>query len=210
VTLSLDTWFLFCLACVALVATPGPSIVYLVSRTLAQGGRRASSRSAGRPPASRSTRSLRHSACRRCSPRCRSPTTRCCWLGAAYLAWLAVATWRARNDTAPDAVAADLPRGQLFRQGLLTALLNPKVALFQLAFFPQFVTPANGSVLMQSLLLAATQLAIVVAGDSLFVLAAAGVRRWFSSRPGWGRWTRRALAGIFGALAARLVWQDRP
>ena len=84
------------------------------------------------------------------------------WLGAAYLAWLAVATWRARNDAAPEAASAELPAAQLFRQGLLTAVLNPKVALFQLAFFPQFVTPANGSVLTQSLVLAATQLAIVV------------------------------------------------
>jgi len=208
--LSLDTWLLFCLACVALVATPGPSIVYLVSRTLAQG------RVAGFVSlCGTSTGFTFHavaaafglSALLAAVPLAYDAVR---WLGAAYLAWLAVATWRTRDDNAPDAVRADLPAVQLFRQGLLTALLNPKVALFQLAFFPQFVTPANGSVLMQSLLLAATQLAIVVAGDSLFVLAAAGVRRWFSLRPGWGRWSRRALAGVFGALAARLVWQDRP
>jgi threonine/homoserine/homoserine lactone efflux protein len=208
--LSLDTWLLFCLACVALVATPGPSIVYLVSRTLAQG------RAAGFVSLfGTSTGFAVHalaaafglSALLAAVPIAYDAVR---WLGAAYLAWLAVATWRARNDVAPDAAPADLPVAQLFRQGLLTALLNPKVALFQLAFFPQFVTPADGSVLVQSLLLAATQLAIVVAGDSLFVMAAASVRRWFSLRPGWGRWTRRALAGVFAALAARLVWQDRP
>ena len=208
--LSLDTWLLFCLACVALVATPGPSIVYLVSRTLAQG------RAAGFVSLfGTSTGFAVHalaaafglSALLAAVPIAYDAVR---WLGAAYLAWLAVATWRARNDAAPDAAPEDLPVAQLFRQGLLTALLNPKVALFQLAFFPQFVTPANGSVLVQSLSLAATQLAIVVAGDSLFVLAAASVRRWFSLRPGWGRWTRRALAGVFAALAARLVWQDRP
>ena len=208
--LSLETWLLFCLACVALVATPGPSIVYLVSRTLAQG------RAAGFVSlCGTSTGFAVHalaaafglSALLAAVPLAYDAVR---WLGAAYLAWLAVATWRTRDDAAPDAVRAALPAGQLFRQGLLTALLNPKVALFQLAFFPQFVTPANGSVLTQSLLLAVTQLAIVVAGDSLFVLAAAGVRQWFSSRPGWGRFTRRALAGVFGALAARLVWQDRP
>ena len=97
----------------------------------------------------------------------------------------------------------------MFRQGLLTAVLNPKVALFQLALFPQFVDPAHGSVLAQSLVLALTQLVIVVAGDSVCVFAATGARRWFARRPGWGRWSKRALAGVFGALAARLALQSR-
>jgi threonine/homoserine/homoserine lactone efflux protein len=92
---------------------------------------------------------------------------------------------------------------------LLTAVLNPKVAVFQLALFPQFVDPARGSVLVQSLLLAITQLVIVVAGDSVCVFVATGARRWFASRPGWGRWSKRALAGVFAALAARLAFQSR-
>ena len=207
--LPFDTWLLFCLACVALVATPGPSIVYLVSRTLAQG------RAAGFVSlAGTSTGFALHalaaafglSALLAAVPLAYEVVR---WLGAAYLAWLAVTTWRGSHDSAPDAAPTRLPAAQLFRQGLLTAVLNPKVALFQLAFFPQFVTPANGSVLAQSLALAATQFLIVVTGDSLFVLAAASVRRWVALRPGWGRFSRRALAGVFGALAARLVWQDR-
>jgi threonine/homoserine/homoserine lactone efflux protein len=208
--LPLDTWLLFCLACVALVATPGPSIVYLVSRTLAQ-GRAAGFVSLFGTSSGFALHALAAafglSALLAAVPLAYEVVR---WLGAAYLAWLAVATWRARNDAVPEGPAEEVPTAQLFRQGLLTAVLNPKVALFQLAFFPQFVTPEHGGVLAQSLALAATQVAIVASGDSLFVLAAARVRRWFSFRPGWGRWSRRALAGVFGALAARLVWQDRP
>jgi threonine/homoserine/homoserine lactone efflux protein len=44
----------------------------------------------------------------------------------------------------------------------------------------------------------------------MFVLFAAGVRRWFGERPEWTRISRRALAGVFGLLAARLAWQERP
>src|SRR6185295_17823570 len=102
-----DTWLLFCLACVALVATPGPSILYLVSRTLAQG------RAAGFVSlCGTSTGFAVHalaaafglSALLAAVPLAYHAVR---WLGAAYLAWLAVATWRTRDDTAPDAVFAD-------------------------------------------------------------------------------------------------------
>lgn len=207
--MSFDTWVLFCLACVALVATPGPSIVYLVSRTLAQG------RAAGLVSLFGTSSgfaihalaaALGLSALFAAVPLAYDAVR---WLGAGYLAWLAIATLRGHTEVSPESSPSAVPAPQLFRQGLLTALLNPKVALFQVAFFPQFVAPAQGSVLAQSLVLAATQLLIVIAGDSMFVFAAASVRRWFARRPGWGRWSRRALAGVFGALAARLVWQDR-
>jgi threonine/homoserine/homoserine lactone efflux protein len=208
--LSLDTWVLFCLACVALVATPGPNIVYLVSRTLAQ-GRAAGIKSLVGTCAGFAIHALAAafglSALLAAVPLAFEVVR---WAGAAYLAWLAVATWRAGNDEGLKQRGMVLPTGRLVREGFLTALLNPKVALFQLALFPQFVSPENGSVLTQSLLLAATQLVIVVAGDSLFVLGAATVRRWFTERPGWGRISHRALALVFAALAARLVWQERP
>jgi threonine/homoserine/homoserine lactone efflux protein len=208
--LPLDTWLLCCLACVALVATPGPSILYLVSRTLAQ-GRAAGFVSLAGTSSGFALHALAAafglSALLAAVPIAYEIVR---WLGAAYLAWLAFATWRARDEGTAQDAPGQLPAKQLFRQGLLTAVLNPKVALFQLAFFPQFVTPAHGSVLTQSLVLALTQLVVVVAGDSLFVLAAVSVRRWFAGRAGCGRWSRRALAGVFGALAARLAWQERP
>jgi threonine/homoserine/homoserine lactone efflux protein len=97
----------------------------------------------------------------------------------------------------------------MVRDGLVPGVLKPKVALVQLALCPQFIDPARGSVLMQRRALAATQRAIVVAGDSLYVLAAARGRGWLAARPDWGRWSRRALAGVFAALAARLALETR-
>ena len=207
--LPLDTWLLFCVACVALVATPGPSAFYLVSRTLVQ-GRAAGVASLAGTSAGFACHALAAafglSALIAAVPVAYDIVR---WAGAAYLAWLAIATWRARNGSASDRAPPPMPRAQLARQGMLTALLNPKVAVFQLALFPQFVTPEAGSVLAQSLVLAATQFAIVVAGDSLYVLAAARVARSFTARPQWARWSRRALAGVFGALAVRLAWEER-
>jgi threonine/homoserine/homoserine lactone efflux protein len=205
----LDTWLLFCLACAALAATPGPNMLFLVSRTLAQG------RAAGFVSlAGTSTGFALHaiaaalglSALLAAVPLAYEVVR---WAGAIYLAWLAIVTWRAGDERAPGAAPPLSAPMQMYRQGLLTAVLNPKVAVFQLALFPQFVDPARGSVLLQSLVLAVTQLVIVVAGDSVCVFAATGLRRWFAGRPGWSRWSRRALAGVFAALAARLVVQAR-
>ena len=241
--LPLDTWLLFCLACIALVATPGPNVLYLVSRTLAQG------RTAGFVSlAGTSTGVAVHALAAAMGLSALLATVPVAydivrWAGAIYLAWLAWSTWRSQGDKTPSIAPTEIhtapqgrPKGriapplgaaqrpnwpmrrqawgsnerQLFRQGLLTLLLNPKVALFELALFPQFVSPAHGSVLAQSLVLAATQLALAITGDSLFVLAAAHMRRFFTARPGWARWSKRALAGVFGGLALRLAWEQKP
>ena len=207
--LPLETWLLFCVACIALAATPGPNMLLLVSRTLAQGRRAGFVSLAGT-----STGFALHalaaavglSALLAAVPLAYEIVR---WAGALYLAWLAIATWRASGESASNATAQQAEPSRLYRQGLITSVLNPKLAVFQLALFPQFVDPSYGSVLAQSLVLALTQLVIVIAGDSVCVFAATGVRRWFVARPGWGRWSKRALSGVFAALAARLAIEQK-
>ena len=205
----LATWLVFAMACVALVATPGPNVLYLVSRTLAQG------RVAGFVSmAGTSTGFLLHvlaaafglSAILAAVPVAYDAIR---IAGGLYLAWLAWTTWRSPPPVGATEARAAIPAARLYREGLVTAILNPKVAMFQLALFPQFVDPGRGSILAQSLLLGATQLFIAVVGDSLFVLAATTVRRWFAGRPRWGHWSKRLLAGVFAALAARLLVEER-
>ncbi len=206
---SLSTWLLFCVACAALAATPGPNLLYLVSRTLVQGRAAGFASLAGTGTGLAFhvlAAALGLSALLATVPAAYDAVR---WAGAAYLAWLAWQTWRApeRTPGASPAPAA-APMHRLYRDGVLTGILNPKVALFQLALFPQFVDPAHGSVLGQSLVLGATQIVIVAAFDAGCVLAAAGVRSWLDSRPGFARGSKRVLAGVFGALAVRLAVED--
>lgn len=132
------------------------------------------------------------------------------WAGAAYLVYLAWDSVRAGSGGlfAPRTLPAAAP-AKLFRMGILTSILNPKVALFYLALFPQFVDPARGSVLTQSLVLGATQIVIAVIGDTLFVLAAALIARWLATRPIWAAAQRWVLSGVFVAIAAKLVLDER-
>src|SRR5262245_16787892 len=101
--LPLDTWLLFCLACFALVATPGPSILYLVSRTLAQ-GRAAGFVSLAGTSSGFALHALAAafglSALLAAVPLAYEIVR---WLGAAYLAWLAIVTWRSNDKAATEA-----------------------------------------------------------------------------------------------------------
>ncbi|MEO8755787.1 MAG: LysE family translocator, partial [Casimicrobiaceae bacterium] len=133
------------------------------------------------------------------------------WAGAAYLLWLA---WDAVRPQGGGGLFArrDLPAvapWTLFRTGMLTSILNPKVALFYLALFPQFVDPVRGSVLGQSLFLGAVQIVIAVCGDLLFVLAAARVARWLGARPAWAAAQRWVLGGVFAGIAVKLALDAR-
>jgi threonine/homoserine/homoserine lactone efflux protein len=194
---------------VALAATPGPNMLFLVSRTLAQG------RGAGFVSlAGTSSGFALHAVAAALGLTALLAAVPVAFevvrvAGALYLAWLAIVTWRASDEADPRVTAPRVANAAMYRQGLLTSLLNPKLAVFQLALFPQFVDPARGSVLAQGLVLAVTQLVIVIAGDSACVFAATGARRWFAARPGFSRWSKRALAGVFAALAARLAVQAR-
>jgi threonine/homoserine/homoserine lactone efflux protein len=202
------TWLLFCGACVALAITPGPNMLLLVSRTLAQGRRAGLLTLAGTQTglsfhiaavafglaALLAAVPLAYDAIR--------------IAGALYLAWLAVQTWRER-DTADAAARPSIPAARLYRDGVLSSVLNPKIALFELALLPQFVDPSRGSVLAQTLILGVSQFVVVFPFDLGCVLAASRVRRVFERHGRFTRWSRRALAGVFAALALRLALDAR-
>lgn len=122
------------------------------------------------------------------------------YAGAAYLLWLAVRTWRA-GPPAPGTGAARLDRAVM--RGFVTNVLNPKVALFILAFLPQFTDPAIGPVWAQILLLgalfSATGLVITGGYGALAGLASARLSRM--ARP-----LNRLAAVVFGAIALRMIW----
>ena len=202
---------LFAMASLLLALTPGPNLLYLVSRTLCQG------RSAGVVSLAGTTTGFLFYAL--CAALGLSAVFIAIpvlfdivrWIGAGYLLWLAWDALRARGEGGLFA-RRDLPpqrAGVLFRTGVLTSVFNPKVALFYVALFPQFVDPAHGSVLVQSLVLAAVQIGIGAASDLLFVLAAARAARWLAERPLWMAAQRWILAGVFASIAVKLAFDTR-
>lgn len=130
--------------------------------------------------------------------------------GALYLLWLA---WQALRPGARSPFEArDLPPEsprKLFTMGLLTSVLNPKVAIFYLSVLPQFVSPEGGSVLAQSLLLGGTQVAIGSTVNLLVTLSAAGIAGWFGRHRLWLVVQRWLMGVVLGALAVKLLSQPR-
>jgi threonine/homoserine/homoserine lactone efflux protein len=199
------TLALFAIASLVLALTPGPVWLYLISRTLAQ-GRRAGYFSMVGVTAGLAVHAL-FAALGLSVVLLAIPFAfdLIRLAGAAYLLWLAWTTIRGDGlsfEARPLPPAAD---GALLRQAFVAAFLNPKVAVFYLSLFPQFVDPAAGSVLAQSLVLGAIQLATAAAVDLSVVTAAGFVALWFTRRPVWLKAQRWFLGGAFGALAAWLA-----
>jgi threonine/homoserine/homoserine lactone efflux protein len=202
-----DSLALFAVACVLLAITPGPNLMYLISRTLCQG------RTAGMVSLAGTTTGFLFYAVAAAfgltavfvAIPVLYDVVR--WAGAGSLLWLAWDAVRPRGNGGMFA-RRDLPPalpGILFRTGMLTSILNPKVALFYLALFPQFVDPARGSVLAQSLLLAVAQIVIDGFCDMLFVLAASQAANWLAARPTWLAVQRWVLGGVFAGIALKLA-----
>lgn len=116
--------------------------------------------------------------------------------GALYLIWLGVQAIRHRNDHAAEVDRAPLSSWTLLRQGLIVGVTNPKTIAFFVAVLPQFVAPSAGPVWAQLLVLGLAFQALALLFDSIWALAAGTARAWFATSP------RRisTLSGTGGAM----------
>jgi threonine/homoserine/homoserine lactone efflux protein len=193
---SLTTLALFAASTLALLAVPGPSVLYVVARTVEQG------RTAGLVSVlGLETGALIHvaAAAAGLSALVASSPTAFAVLrygGAAYLLWLGVRTLRHGRQDAP-AAQAPASHARLFRDGVLVDLLNPKTALFFLAFLPGFVHAGAGPVALQVVVLGLVFVALAALTDGAYAVATARVSRGVSRS---GRRVAGATAGTYGVL----------
>lgn len=130
------------------------------------------------------------------------------WAGAAYLLYLAFRTLKERSAIRLSA-AAELPAAALFRRGFVMNVLNPKVAMFFLAFLPQFVSPATGGVPLQMLLLGFVFMAQAVVIFCLIGYFAGSIGSFILARPRIARYFDWLTAGVFASLGVRLALAER-
>lgn len=207
--LDVERLALFAFAVMLLALTPGPVWVYLLSRTLTQ-GRRAGYFSllgvAAGVVVHVLLAALGITVVLLAIPFAFDAIK---LAGAAYLLWLAISTLRGGGVSFSPQPLDPVPDRVLFRQAMIAALLNPKVAVFYLSLFPQFVEPAAGPVFAQSMLLGAVHLAVSTIVDGLLVTVAGLLSAWFATRPLWLKMQRWLLGIAFGALAVWLAATPR-
>jgi threonine/homoserine/homoserine lactone efflux protein len=127
------------------------------------------------------------------------------YAGAAYLIWLGIRALRRREVAVTEPGARPRSLRQIYAQGVVVNVLNPKTALFFLAFLPQFVDPSRGSVTLQVVVLGLTFIALGLLSDGTYALASARVSRRLAGRAGFagpGRWIPGVTLIALGVLAA--------
>ncbi|RAI58416.1 LysE family translocator [Roseicella frigidaeris] len=205
-----EALLVFAALSLGLALTPGPNMLYLVSRSLAQGTGAGLVSLLGCQAGS-----LVIMLCAAAGITAALLAIPYAWEvlrlgGAAYLLWLAWQSLRPGGQPlfAPRALPRE-PAARLFGIGAATAALNPKVALFYMAVLPPFIDPARGHVLLQGAMLGGVQIAVCTLFDALLVLGAAGTARLLGAHPGWMAAQRWLLGGALGLLAVKLATTER-
>jgi threonine/homoserine/homoserine lactone efflux protein len=201
---------LFAIACLALTATPGPDMLLIASRSLGQGRASGFATLAGIQVGTYCHALAAAFGLSQLFLAVPLAYDIVRYAGAAYLLYLA---WKAFRATgllfAPAETLQRHSIATVFRQGLLTNLLNPKMALFVLALFPQFVRPDAGNVALQIMLLATVLNMIGLVVNGAVILAASRLGRAFSGRNRPSRWPQYLLGTVFAGLALRLAFDGR-
>jgi len=201
---------LFAGAALLMVLTPGPNMIYVLSRSLCQ-GRKAGVISLFGVIAGFLVHMFAAAAgCTALFMRIPLAYGVLKWAGAAYLLYLA---WQAVKPGARSPFEArdlpvDPPR-KLLWMGFLTNVLNPKIAMFYLSIFPQFVSPEHGSVFSQSIELGLTQICVSFTVNLGIALSAASLAAWFARSPRWLAAQRYVMGTVLAALAVRLATEQR-
>ena len=200
----------FALVSLGMVLTPGPNMIYLISRSITQ-GHAAGILSLGGVALGFIVYMLCAAfgitALLLAVPFAYDALR---FAGAAYLLYLA---WQAmkpggRSPFQVKKLSIDSPR-RLFLMGFVTNLLNPKIAMLYLALLPQFIDPTAGSVLTQSLVLGAIQIAISVSINAVIAMAAGSIAVFLARRPNWARAQRYLMGTVLAGLAVRMMLEAR-
>lgn len=201
---------IFAAACLLMVLTPGPNMIYLISRSICQ-GRKAGVTSLLGVVAGffvhMFAAAVGLTAVFLAVPMAYEALK---WAGALYLLWMA---WQAVKPGARSAFEAQelVPdsSSKLVLMGFMTSVLNPKVAMFYLSVFPQFISPEHGSMFTQSLVLGLTQISVSFTVNLLIALFASGIAVWFVRNPMWLAVQRYVMGCVLAALAVRLMLEQR-
>lgn len=206
----IQTLMLFSVACLALTATPGPDMLLIASRSVSQGRWAGFASLAGIQAGTyihALALALGLSQLFVAVPLAYD-TVR--YLGAAYLLYLAVQVFRSSaQPVLPAADAKGYAAADMIWQGLLTNLLNPKMVLFVLALFPQFVRPEAGSIAVQILILATVLNLIGLLVNGIVILLASRVGLIFARQSRFRRASQVFPGTVFAGLALRLALDER-
>lgn len=198
---------IFAMACFVLVISPGPNMIYLISRTITQG-----------PKAGLISLmgiifgfsfhvimvSFGLMAILLSVPFAYTVLKTTGVLYLLYLAYQAIKPNGTNLFETKSSLPIDKPL-KLFTMGLFTSMLNPKVAVFYLSFFPQFINVSYGSIFTQCLQLGAVQMTVSFSVNLAIVLTAAKTATWFAKNPLWVKVQKWFMASVLSALALKMA-----
>jgi threonine/homoserine/homoserine lactone efflux protein len=197
---SLSTLPVFMAASIALLVIPGPAVLFIVARSGAQGRRAGFVSVLGVHTASMVHVCAAVAGLSAVVVASALAFTAVKLVGGLYLIYIGVKTLRGARPAPSVAVPTVRPEKRLFADAFLVNLLNPKVALFFLAFLPQFVQRGHGAIWSQTLVLGLVYIALGLCSDSVYVLIGARLGSWLTGRTQRLRASRYAEGGILVGL----------
>lgn len=199
---------IFALAALVLIITPGPNMIYLISRSITQGKKAGLISLAGVITGFIFHIVLASAGLTAILFAVPLAYTILKITGVSYLLYLACQAigpnsrnvFEIKNNLQPD------KPGKLFSIGFLTNVLNPKVAIFYVSFFPQFIKPIYGSIMTQSLQLGATHIILCFCVHSIIVMTASKAASFFAGKPSWIKWQKWFMASVLAGLAVKIAF----